>query len=59
MHGVPDLFASPYTEDEVAVLSEQIPKTKKAFIFFNNTMYEAGYSNAQLLQQCMQKHEAV
>lgn len=53
MHGVPELFASAYDEAQLQQLVKDVPKSKRCFIYFNNTMYEAGYTNALLLQQLM------
>lgn len=50
MHGIPELFASSYPEDTLQELSNYIHTCdQEAFVYFNNTMYEAGYSNARLL----------
>lgn len=46
MHGVPELFISAYAAEEISALRANIPQTDAAWIFFNNTMYEAGYTNA-------------
>ncbi|GAB3420631.1 DUF72 domain-containing protein [Niabella aquatica] len=51
MHGVPELFKSSYSAKELADLYQGLPVKKNAFIYFNNTMFESGYSNAQSLQQ--------
>ncbi|WP_447640755.1 MULTISPECIES: DUF72 domain-containing protein [Chitinophagaceae] len=56
MHGIPDLFQSPYSEKELIKLYEQLPTEKDAFIFFNNTTFESGYKNAYFLQQYASKH---
>ena len=53
MHGVPELFKSSYADDVLKSLSEEIPDNKTSFIYFNNTMYEAGYSNAKTLKECL------
>ena len=50
MHGVPNLFSSSYSDEILAALWAQIPPGKDAFIYFNNTMFEAGYNNARSLQ---------
>ncbi len=55
MHGVPELFKSSYSEGELAVLSGQIPAEGNSFVYFNNTMFEAGYSNARSLQRLTAK----
>jgi uncharacterized protein YecE (DUF72 family) len=51
MHGVPELFTSSYTKRQLQTLARQLPSDGQNFIYFNNTMFEAGYSNARLLQQ--------
>ena len=55
MHGVPQLFISAYSDDSILNLAGAIPEDKTSFIYFNNTMYEAGYSNALLLDQYLKK----
>lgn len=49
MHGVPELFKSSYNESQLQDLTNNIP-TVKSFIYFNNTMFEAGYLNAERLK---------
>ncbi len=49
MHGVPELFKSSYSSAQLKELSKNIPEGKKSFVYFNNTMFEAGYSNAREL----------
>lgn len=49
MHGSPELFKSSYSTRELKIYAKQIPQDKDAFIYFNNTVYEAGYQNAQEL----------
>lgn len=51
MHGVPELFKSSYPVAVLENLSGQIPAEGNSFVYFNNTMFEAGYSNARLLQR--------
>ncbi|PZF71287.1 DUF72 domain-containing protein [Taibaiella soli] len=51
MHGVPELFKSAYTIDELTTLHRQLPETDDSFVFFNNTMFEAGYENALFFGQ--------
>jgi uncharacterized protein YecE (DUF72 family) len=53
MHGVPKLFESAYTDKELKQLAKNIPKADKSFVYFNNTMFEAGYTNARTLQQLL------
>lgn len=58
MHGVPDLFKSSYSEAELNLLLKQIP-AGNAFVYFNNTMFEAGFQNACLLQKLLTEHPLV
>jgi uncharacterized protein YecE (DUF72 family) len=46
MHGIPKLFESSYADNELEKLAKEIPLNKESWIYFNNTMFEAGYSNA-------------
>ncbi len=56
MHGVPELFKSSYSEDELKNIVKKIPTTvKECFIYFNNTMFEAGFSNALTLKTLVAK----
>jgi uncharacterized protein YecE (DUF72 family) len=50
MHGIPELFKSPYDETTLITLAKRIPENITSFVYFNNTMYEAGYSNAAFLK---------
>lgn len=50
MHGVPELFKSSYSESQLQALAENIPLASQFFIYFNNTMLEAGYKNADVLK---------
>lgn len=50
MHGVPELFKSSYSNKEIEQLAMDIPEQDNSFIYFNNTMFEAGYSNAMALK---------
>ncbi|MCF3111908.1 DUF72 domain-containing protein [Niabella sp. CC-SYL272] len=58
MHGVPDLFQSSYSEKELVQLYQELPAGKDAFIFFNNTTFESGYTNAYFLKQLAIQHNA-
>lgn len=50
MHGVPELFKSPYDETALEALAAEIPATASdSFVYFNNTWYEAAYTNAATL----------
>lgn len=53
MHGVPELFKSTYTDSEIETLSTSIPEDITSFTYFNNTMFEAGYSNATSLKDLL------
>lgn len=55
MHGVPELFKSAYSEPEIEELATSIPKDITSFTYFNNTMFEAGYSNATSLKDLLMK----
>lgn len=47
MHGVPKLFQSSYSTTQLENIKKKLPKRNaEIFVYFNNTMYEAGYSNA-------------
>lgn len=51
LHGVPELFISSYSATELEKIQASLPpEAQQWFIYFNNTMYEAGYSNAYALQ---------
>jgi uncharacterized protein YecE (DUF72 family) len=49
MHGVPDLFKSEYTVKQLKALASDIPKGLNSYVYFNNTSFEAGYTNALML----------
>ena len=50
MHGVPEIFKSQYSDIELRQLAENIPGSAgQKFIYFNNTMFEAGFTNARQL----------
>ncbi|HEY3429306.1 MAG TPA: DUF72 domain-containing protein [Cyclobacteriaceae bacterium] len=47
LHGNPELFISSYTTEQLKAFYQQIPEEcKSCSVYFNNTMYEAGYKNA-------------
>jgi uncharacterized protein YecE (DUF72 family) len=49
-HGNPELFISSYPEEQIRRYFEQVPNDcNDAFFYFNNTMFEAGYTNARQL----------
>ncbi|MES2763755.1 MAG: DUF72 domain-containing protein [Bacteroidota bacterium] len=46
-HGNPELFKSSYEVDELNRFYKKFPKEAKHYsVYFNNTYYEAGYTNA-------------
>jgi len=52
MHGVPELFKSAYAPAEIERVADELPaEAAKTFVYFNNTMFEAGFSNALELQE--------
>ncbi len=56
LHGNPVLFKSSYSEAELKGFYKDFPKTaKKHSIYFNNTFYEAAYSNATQLMNMVKK----
>jgi uncharacterized protein YecE (DUF72 family) len=56
LHGSPDLFKSSYTTEELDEFRRQFPKqTETSSIYFNNTYYEAGYTNARELIELMSR----
>jgi len=53
MHGVPQLFKSSYSDEVLAALAKAIPARGTSFVYFNNTMFEAGYENAGKLKELL------
>lgn len=53
LHGSPELFKSSYTTQQLQKYAQQLRQHKKAFVYFNNTYYTAGYENAQELKKMM------
>ena len=52
LHGNPELFKSSYPEHTLQNFYERFPIGCKSYIiFFNNTYYEAGYTNALRLKE--------
>jgi uncharacterized protein YecE (DUF72 family) len=52
LHGVPELFKSAYSEKQLESFYKKIPaKSSTRNIYFNNTYYEAGFTNAQMMMQ--------
>lgn len=47
LHGNPELFKTPYTQDQLENFYASIPlKAKNCSVYFNNTITEAGFQNA-------------
>ncbi len=56
LHGNPELFKSAYSEAELKELYKNFPTESKRYnIYFNNTYYEAGYTNALQLKELSNK----
>lgn len=53
MHGVPELFKSSYSDESLKLLASEISNDGTSFVYFNNTMFEAGYSNAETLKSIL------
>ena len=51
MHGVPELFKSSYSNEELTDLYHELRTKKDVFVYFNNTTFENGYNNAYFLNQ--------
>lgn len=55
LHGVPVLFKSEYSEEELKKLAKEIKKAKQdVFIFFNNTWGTAALKNALYLKKILE-----
>ena len=53
-HGVPVLFKSEYSENELEVIAKKISKfSGTSFVFFNNTWGTAGIKNALQMQKLL------
>lgn len=58
-HGNPELFKSAYTYEELLKFYKSFPKENKLqHIYFNNTYYEAGYTNAKQLIKIIEEKNA-
>jgi len=56
LHGNPMLFKSSYSTEALEGFRRKFPKeTETSSIYFNNTFYEAGYTNARELIQLMSR----
>ncbi len=54
LHGSPELFKSTYSEKELKRFCKAFPPgAKKLNVYFNNTYYEAGYTNALQLKKLL------
>jgi len=59
LHGNPELFITPYTSEQLYNYYHQLPKKTDVYtIYFNNTMYEAGYKNAMELMQIVRERKS-
>jgi uncharacterized protein YecE (DUF72 family) len=57
LHGVPDIYNSGYSNEQLNVLYEDLLKKKKlkeAFVYFNNTASDEGILNAQQFQKLIE-----
>ncbi len=51
-HGTPELFKSAYSVEELTHFYKLFPKTDmRKYIYFNNTYYEAGFTNAKQMME--------
>lgn len=55
LHGNPELFKSPYSAERLAHFAEQLPKTGRCSVYFNNTITEAGFENARMLMHLVRE----
>lgn len=57
LHGNPVLFKSSYSTEDLEAFAARVPKdAKQAAVYFNNTYYDAGYTNARQIQQILNEH---
>jgi uncharacterized protein YecE (DUF72 family) len=60
LHGVPELFKSSYSEEQLEEIAARIPKQLESCnVFFNNTAANAAYANATTLTQLLEKDMAM
>lgn len=53
-HGSPELFKSFYTDETLRQYILKFPKNcRQYYVYFNNTYYEAGYTNAHRLKEML------
>ena len=57
LHGNPVLFKSSYAKEELEKFRDEIPgNSESVSVYFNNTYYEAGYTNARELRKLIESH---
>jgi uncharacterized protein YecE (DUF72 family) len=57
MHGVPELFKSSYSAEQLKKIAASIPeKLESCNIYFNNTAANAAYQNATLLSELLERN---
>jgi uncharacterized protein YecE (DUF72 family) len=56
LHGTPELFISPYSEQQLEHYYQQFPTAGFCTVYFNNTMNEAAYMNALQLIDLTKVH---
>jgi uncharacterized protein YecE (DUF72 family) len=60
LHGVPELFKSSYSPEQLSKIAGSIPeKLESCNIYFNNTAANAAYENASVLSQLLEKDMAM
>jgi len=55
LHGTPDLFKSSYDDKRLEYYSRQLPSAEPAYVYFNNTFYDAGWQNAKELVRLIEE----
>ncbi|MGZ3883656.1 MAG: DUF72 domain-containing protein [Bacteroidia bacterium] len=51
LHGVPQLFKSFYSDEQLEAFKASFPESDAYTVYFNNTYYDAGYKNAKTLME--------
>lgn len=60
LHGNPELFKSSYSLDALESFYKKFPEGAQCYnVYFNNTYYEAGYTNALQLMDLMGKEKFI
>lgn len=54
-HGNPELFKSSYSTETLQQFAATLKHPENSFIYFNNTFYEAGYTNALELENILEQ----